>query len=221
VDISANAGRQEIPVEAVVFDFGKVLSLPPKADTMALLANIAGTDADTMLHVAMDNRLEYDRGGITGIEYYRKGLAAIGITLSGEALAETVRLDMESWAYLNPETVRLLEEIRTCGLKTGILSNMPYDFLGLAYDRFPVFRQVDSCIISCEHSVNKPEKAIYEILLADLALAAEEVIFFDDVIANVEGARSLGIKAYLWRGVAEARLRLASEGIALENGTKQ
>ena len=44
------------------------------------------------------------------------------------------------------------------------------------------------------HSI-KPEPVIYEHCLAGIGTAPERTIFFDDRIANVDGAESLGIHA--------------------------
>ena len=42
----------------------------------------------------------------------------------------------------------------------------------------------------------KPNAAAFEYILKDLGLKAEEVIFIDDSIQHVEGAKSIGINAY-------------------------
>ncbi|MFM8373969.1 MAG: HAD-IA family hydrolase [Bacteroidota bacterium] len=38
---------------------------------------------------------------------------------------------------------------------------------------------------------------MYEYVLADAELKPEETVFFDDVAANIEAARAVGIKAFL------------------------
>lgn len=41
----------------------------------------------------------------------------------------------------------------------------------------------------------KPDREIYEILLEKYSLKAEECLFFDDRMDNVEGAKKAGIQA--------------------------
>jgi putative hydrolase of the HAD superfamily len=43
----------------------------------------------------------------------------------------------------------------------------------------------------------KPDRAIYEQVLAEQGFLAEEVLFFDDNVANINSAKSLGIKSIL------------------------
>jgi FMN phosphatase YigB (HAD superfamily) len=46
-----------------------------------------------------------------------------------------------------------------------------------------------------------------------LGCAPEEIVFFDDIPINVEGARDSGITAYLWEGVESARGILKTLGV--------
>ena len=60
----------------------------------------------------------------------------------------------------------------------------------------------------------KPHAEIYEYLLNTYKLKAEECIFIDDRLDNIEAGEKLGIKGYLFDGDAE-KLRgyLKTEGI--------
>ncbi len=49
----------------------------------------------------------------------------------------------------------------------------------------------------------KPEAAIYEAALQQLGVPAHDVIFFDDLAANVAAAREAGMQAHQVRGLAE------------------
>ncbi|MEP0713573.1 HAD family phosphatase [Algoriphagus sp.] len=54
---------------------------------------------------------------------------------------------------------------------------------------------VDWLFLSHEMGLAKPSPEIYEKMLGDLGTTGDRVIFFDDLQANVEGARAVGIKA--------------------------
>jgi len=51
----------------------------------------------------------------------------------------------------------------------------------------------DHMIVSAEVGVMKPDPRIYRIALEDLAARPGESVFIDDVLANVEAARSAGM----------------------------
>ncbi|MEB2785810.1 HAD family hydrolase [Algoriphagus persicinus] len=56
----------------------------------------------------------------------------------------------------------------------------------------PIF---DWVFLSHEMGLSKPSAEIYEKMLVDLGTSADRVIFFDDLIPNVEGAKEVGIQA--------------------------
>ena len=51
----------------------------------------------------------------------------------------------------------------------------------------------------------KPEKKIYEMLLEKYHLVPEECVFFDDIPANIQAARELGISGILFQHVLQAK----------------
>jgi len=204
-----------LSIKAVVFDFGNVLSLPQAEGTMERLASLAGAEPAAFERLLWSSRGDYDRGAISGLEYYGRMLAELGLPAEEATLRALLNVDLESWARLNPASLALLEDIRKRGLRTGILSNMPHEFLALTKERFPELSSVDAGIYSCEVGVNKPAAPIYESLLAALGLEAPEVAFFDDIPDNIEGARRLGIHALLWTDAASGRRALSDAGVAL------
>lgn len=49
---------------------------------------------------------------------------------------------------------------------------------------------------SHEIGVRKPDEAIFKFILEDSNLVAEETLFVDDALSNIEGAQKVGIKTY-------------------------
>jgi putative hydrolase of the HAD superfamily len=192
-------------VKAVVFDYGKVICHPPGNDVMEKIASLAGLPRREFEPLVWKLRPPYDRGVITGPEYYRRVLAAAGLP-EDAALAQTLhRIDTDGWTHINTETVRLMEDIKAAGFKLGILSNMPQDFLDMARKTYPVFSLPHAGIFSCETGAVKPEPVIYRALTDALDCAPGEILFFDDMPVNVEGASAAGIRSFLWEDAGAAR----------------
>lgn len=59
----------------------------------------------------------------------------------------------------------------------------------------------------------KPDPAAFEWVLNDLNVLASEVAFFDDNLANVKAARSIGMAAWQVKGVEETRAALVKAGL--------
>jgi HAD superfamily hydrolase (TIGR01509 family) len=86
-----------------------------------------------------------------------------------------------------------LKQMRSSGVKTGLLSNMPVDMIQYARQQFPWLNLFDHQTFSAEVGLVKPDPAIYRHSLAGLGVAAAEALFVDDRSANIEGARAAGM----------------------------
>jgi putative hydrolase of the HAD superfamily len=172
------------------------------------LASLAGIDPGLMKRIYWDNRQIYDRGLVSGAEYFKNILADSGIFPDDQAIETMIARDVESWSRINAETERLMRDIKEAGLKVGILSNMVRPFLDTVRKNNPVFSIPDVEVYSCEVDTVKPEKKIYELLLSALGTKADELVFFDDTRINVDAAEKLNIHAFLWQDAAAARREL-------------
>jgi putative hydrolase of the HAD superfamily len=191
-------------VKAVAFDYGRVISMEPAGEALEEMARLAGVSADVFERIRMTYRNDYDRGSMRGREYYQKVMREAGVPVTDEREFDTladriVLIDVHSWAAINGETEVLIRDVRKAGRKTGVLSNMPHDFLEIERDACRVFDICDVRIFSCQYNLIKPERKIYQLLISALDCAPEEIVFFDDIPVNVEGAQESGITAYLWK----------------------
>jgi putative hydrolase of the HAD superfamily len=177
---------------------------------MQALVDRTGRDEKDMAPLVWRYRKEFDRGTLSGIAYYR---AILGPDLAEAEAEALVRLDLDGWKCINTDTVALMGELREQGFLLGVLSNMPLEFLVWAREQAPEFRHLHAGIFSCETGFVKPERPIYEVLLASLSCKAEEVVFFDDIVENVYGACSLGIRGFVWQDVETARRSLRALGV--------
>jgi putative hydrolase of the HAD superfamily len=202
-------------IKAVVFDYGKVICFPPPKENREILAALAGIPVEILEELDGKYRGGYDRGDYDGRGYYQFLLSQAGVHPGDSALAKIAETDAEGWKRIDPGTEALMRDIKRTGLTLGILSNMPCDFLAWAREHIPLFGEVDTAVFSCEVNAIKPERRIYEILRGRLGCGFAEILFFDDLPANVERAAELGIRAFLWKNSGEAREALRQTGGAL------
>jgi putative hydrolase of the HAD superfamily len=191
----------------VTFDYGGVVCFMPSLEMRGEIARLSGLSVETLWELDRKYRGEWDRGTYNGIEHYRFVLAKAGVSLDDGRLARIVQADFESWSQINPAAVKLMRDIKTAGLRVGILSNIPHDF---PKDSVAVFAEADLTVYSCDYGIIKPEAGIYEKLREKAGCAYEEIVFFDDKIDNVNKAKELGIRGFLWEGAEPAR-KLISE----------
>jgi len=72
----------------------------------------------------------------------------------------------------------------------GVYELLRNEFQADSFDPF-----FDRIFYSHEMGLAKPDVAIYETMVAELGTKPDRVLFFDDLLANVEGARKVGIHA--------------------------
>lgn len=129
---------------------------------------------------------------------------------------------MLSWWELEALPVEgmaeLLAELKGLGYGLYLLSNatvrQPEYF-----DRLPSAQYLDGRFVSAFYKLLKPQYAIYETMLREFGLRAEECFFVDDSAANVEGAYCVGIAGAVFDGdVDHLRRALRAAGIPVRVG---
>ena len=93
----------------------------------------------------------------------------------------------------------LVADLDARGVPLYLLSNISVHFAERA-DEFPVLKHFKKCIFSGLCRMTKPDTGIYRHLLSECGIRPEETLFIDDSPQNVEGARAVGIHAYLFDG---------------------
>jgi putative hydrolase of the HAD superfamily len=190
-----------------------VLSGEPDAETHAKMVRIAGLPVERFEVLYWADRLEYDRGALTGVTFWQKFVRDAGIALEPAAVGELQRLDAILWTTQNPAMLAWQMKLKEHGLITGILSNMGEDVLINIKKEFDWLPRFDVLVWSYELKMVKPEPAIYKHLLKELRTRPEETLFLDDKLVNVRAARALGIKALEFTTVTQLRRDLIAAGL--------
>ncbi len=129
------------------------------------------------------------------------------LNLSDEQTA-ALAVDFYSGDHLDTELVEYARSLRLRGHAVALLSN-DSPALAVRLASLGVADLFDPLIISAHIGVMKPAAGAYEAVLEKLHRPAEATIFVDDMAANIEGARSLGMLAL--RYISTAELKLAIE----------
>ena len=200
-------------LRAVVFDYGMVLSLPPHLPAKEALLRISGLSPEEFERYYWADRHAYDRGDLTGQDFWQKLATYANLVLSKDELTQLNDHDAQMWTTINPEMLGWHKALKARGLQTGILSNMGDSVLESIERNFAWISDFDVLIWSFQHRMAKPELEIYELLLEKLGTAPEETLFLDDKIENIEAARHLGILGLQFSTVEQLRQDLISAGL--------
>ena len=130
-----------------------------------------------------------------------------------EVLEELLRLEQEQsdhvpisvedllaiWEQfdLDPEAIAVLTAVRDLGVPCMLATNQQDHRVQHMREVRGYDDLVDGSYYSSEIGAMKPDRIFFERVLDDLGLSGDRVGFVDDVPANVESARSVGIRAVL------------------------
>ncbi len=106
------------------------------------------------------------------------------------------------------DNLKMIDLVKEKGLKYYILSNYPKDAFEYTYDMCPFIQNAYGMVISYDVLMIKPDKNIYLKLLDKYGLKANECLFIDDLDINVEGAKSVGINAFVFKDLEDGYKKL-------------
>jgi 2-haloacid dehalogenase len=106
-------------------------------------------------------------------------------------------------------SVEILVELHGRGTPLYGLSNFSSETYPLALRRFPLLRLLRKVVISGDVKAIKPHPRIYQILLGGSGIDPQSAVFIDDVVANIETARQLGLHGIVFAGSDALRHELA------------
>ncbi len=189
-----------------LFDLGNVIIRVDFEPFLQWLAEKSKDQDPTKARALLSSSLFYDFefGNIS-----RQGFARRLGALYG-AQIEVPELE-EKFCTIFPGMVEgmgeLLEELAAEG-PVYCLSNTNEIHLEYVRQAFPVVGRFTRIFASHEIHKRKPYPGIYRDVASSLGLDPRDLVFFDDVHGNVQGAIRAGLEAHLFSTAAEARLVL-------------
>lgn len=192
-------------IKNIIFDFGNILIDLDIERTWVSLRHFVGDDFTQKLKTAYPNGdvfIDFEIGKISEETFFETLRSVAEHPLS-------IRHIKEAWnamlLTIKPERFEMLLQLRT-QYKVFLLSNTNETHLnfvdgylrtvyGFDIQHFNT-TYFDKAYYSHEMGLRKPNVDIFEFVLQDAGLKAEESIFIDDVTANTEGAKSVGLNVY-------------------------
>lgn len=110
-------------------------------------------------------------------------------------------------------TVEILAKLKEDGREVHALTNWSSQTFPIARERYEFLDWFEDIVVSGEEKTIKPDPRIYQILLERIGRRAEECIFIDDGVRNVEAARELGFAAIHFENPEQLRKELGKLGV--------
>jgi len=159
--------------------------------------------------IGQEEWVELDRGTIE-----RSAAIENIVDRTGLSKPKIKELMVKAPSYLQPisETIKLIQTLKEKGNKLFILSNMHPASIEYLEENNSFWNLFDGQIISCRIKMVKPEVQIYEYLLEEYKLSANETIFIDDTEINLVTANELGIRTIKYLNTSQCESELKEYG---------
>jgi putative hydrolase of the HAD superfamily len=181
------------PVEAVLFDFGGVLSTSP-FDAFARHEEALGLPADFIRSLNATNPHE---NAWARLERNEVEFDQFCLEFEAEAVAAGGRVDARALFAAMAGEMRpaMLEAVRRCHehFKTGLLTNnfITPETTARHHEVFDLF---DVVVQSAVVGLRKPDPRFYLLACTELDVAPSAAVFLDDLGVNLKPARALGMR---------------------------
>ncbi|MEE8478388.1 MAG: HAD family phosphatase [Candidatus Neomarinimicrobiota bacterium] len=193
-------------INTIFFDIGGVLlNIYPERTIQHLSDLTKLSNNEIVAAFPEEAHHEYERGEISDSEFYNevKRKLSISNNLTEEQF-------WQAWSLLvgeETEVVKIMNNL-TSKYPVWLLSNTnPYHIL--KEERFKLFDKITGGIYSFEVGSRKPEEDIYFKALEVAGVKAEESLFIDDLLENVEMAKSLNMKAVQFKSINDLNEQLS------------
>jgi putative hydrolase of the HAD superfamily len=206
-------------IEAIVSDFGGVLTTPLLSSFMAVQDEIGispenlGKAMRTITEEDGENPLyALERGEMAEVDFLARLGDGLEPLLGHRPALHRFRETYFEALHPNAEMIVLMQELKAEGKRMAMLTNNVREWEPLWRSMLPVDEIFETVVDSGFVGCRKPEAQIYEMTLERLGLPAEACLFIDDLEPNIEGARTAGMNAVHFRdneqAIAEIRQHL-------------
>jgi len=111
-----------------------------------------------------------------------------------------------------PENVAILPQLKLKYKLYG-LTNWSAETFPVALKRFSFFKYFDGIVVSGEEKMVKPDEEIFYLMLKRFGLEAENCLFIDDNLKNINTAKKLGFSTIHLKEMTDLKTELSLLGI--------
>ena len=198
-------------IKTAIFDLGNVIVPFDFKRGYQRLAPLCGCPAaDIPARIRSTGLVTpFETGEVSAEQFVRELSAALHLNISYDEFCEL-------WtSVFLPETLvgeALLADLaRRCRLL--VLSNTNPIHFEMVKEKYPLLRHFDDYVLSYEVGSAKPSAKIYEEAIARARCSPEECFFTDDLLVNVEAARSHGMDAVQFFSTGQLETELQVRGV--------
>ncbi len=197
------------PVEALLLDLGGVIMDVDFSRVTQRWAQHAGCAPQKLaaLYAPDDAYRRHERGAISDAEYFAALRVSLGIDISDEQF-------LDGWNAIFDGVIPGVSDWLEAACAR--LPSYAFSNTNPAHERFwsvayrETLKPLRKVYVSSAIGLRKPDRAAFDYVARDMGVAPGRILFFDDALANVDGARAAGLQAVHVRSNADVAAALAA-----------
>lgn len=198
----------------MIFDYGGVVTNETYLEIEKITSDMLGFDLNGIRKKIREPLSRFEKGLIDEQRFWQELTKDGNKELPRDLFNDFWIREYFKRVKIHDDVLKLVDKLKKNGYRVGLISNTIMPHVREIRKR-KGYKRFDPVVLSCEVGFRKPEKEIYEIALKKLGLKPEECIFVDDLAENVEGAKNVGMKAFLFKSFEQFRKDLLSCGVRL------
>lgn len=197
-------------INLVAFDLGNVLCTVDETTASKKLSELSDKPWEDVHEIVFSpiRKLQFESGEMSFDEHAVQAISNLGIDMPLNEftdLYDSVLIPSES---MFPLIERIADTYRL-----ALVSNTSEPHWKSAERFLPFSSSLDPIIVSYEVGVMKPEPAFYDALLERSGVPTANILFVDDLVANIEGAEAAGMIGHQFTSKRNLETALAELGI--------
>jgi len=190
-------------MKTIIFDFGGVLLNLNMQNCIDAFSRLGYNKIDELIdHYKQKGVfLDFEEGKITTDVFFTELQKIVGLQTSIESLKDAYLSFLGDLPQYKLDLILKLRKKYNVYMLSNI-NQFIFEYCKKTYfetNNFAFEDYFDKAYLSYEMGVCKPDKLIFEKMIADSGIIPNQCLFLDDGIKNIETAKSLGFNAYFVR----------------------
>lgn len=198
--------------DALLFDLGRVVINFDVKRTLAAWAAHAGREPDELVARFVQDEAfwNYETGKLSDSEFFGVLRTTLGVKISDAQLLDGWNATfIGEMPGIEPLLQRAAQHLPLYAFSnTNAAHEVHFSQLFAA-----ILRHFRKIFLSSTIGLRKPHAEAYDHVVQQIGVPAERIVFFDDLIENVEGARARGLRAVHVRSSADVADALTALGL--------
>lgn len=192
-------------IKVIAFDYAGVIAPGPMTDWTKSNLDINGEKYKKYIEHAH----KWDSGEMTIDEVYKVLSEITGIP------KDLIWDKFYEKSIFNSGVVNIIKKLKN-NYKVFLFSNFIAELLRKLLEKHKLSDLFDEIIISSDYKMKKPSTEFFDLLIRTSNVKKSEIVFIDDRLDNVEGAKNFGIDSILFKDADNLKIELKNRGITID-----